>query len=92
LEERKKINRKAMKLYTEEQVRETISNTLRIINSEKTWTYDDVINLLRPIELPTDEEIEKTAKIFWPQANESSLIRCWILGAKWYREQLKTNN
>ena len=37
----------------------------------------------------SDEEIEKAAETFWPKANESSLIRCWILGAKWYREQLK---
>lgn len=46
-----------MKLYTEEQLRETISNTVRIINSKKTWTYDDVINLMRPIELPSADEI-----------------------------------
>ena len=37
----------------------------------------------------SDEEIEKAAETFWPQANESSLIRCWILGAKWCKEQLK---
>jgi hypothetical protein len=47
-----------MKLYTEEQVREILMsiNTFRYISDSY---IDDIIDSLTPIELPSDEEIEK---------------------------------
>ena len=35
----------------------------------------------------SDEDIQNAAKEFWGEEREN---RIWKLGAKWYREQLKT--
>ena len=45
-----------MKLYTEEQVKEMIND----VGGGFVWYYD-IIKKHTPIELPSDEEIEKTA-------------------------------
>ena len=46
-----------MKLYTEEQVLKIIQKTVM----DKPETYDEVLKYYTPIELPSDEEIEKAA-------------------------------
>ena len=46
-----------MKLYTEEQVRIAIDIALNGINQY----YTPIIDRIKPIELPSDEEIEKVA-------------------------------
>ena len=46
-----------MKLYTEEQVRIAIDIALNGINQY----YTPIIDRIKPIELPSDEEIEKAA-------------------------------
>jgi hypothetical protein len=43
-----------MKLYTEEQVRELLNEILVL-----SYSVEDSINSLTPIELPSDEEIEE---------------------------------
>jgi len=53
-----------MKLYTEEQVRQ-IASTICLGRFDFNDTPDDLVNELTPIELPTDEEIEKEAKEWW---------------------------
>ncbi len=69
-----------MKLYTEEQVREAFTKGIRYASSihlasfsEQYKYIDKIIDLLTPIELPSDEEIEETFT-FYPQMIE---------GAKW---------
>ena len=53
-------NKQSMKLYTEEQVRDLL---------RQVWTYtptqiDNLIDIMEPIELPSDEEIEREARLY----------------------------
>ena len=83
-----------MKLYTEEQLKELLSNML--------LTTKQVVSIfeeLTPIELPSDEEIENDAKKFVLSHNFSLLTnsnhlanRCFKLGAKWMKEQILNQN
>ena len=52
-----------MKLYTEKQVRKAMS----ALNDVKYMYHssDEIFDELSPIELPSDEEIEKEAKEWW---------------------------
>ena len=76
-----------MKLYTEEQVRQAMQDAM--IPS----IYQmDLWGQLTPIELPSDEEIEKNnpyeylvgSKYYSPQN-----LKYWEEGAKWVIEQIK---
>ena len=49
-----------MKLYTEEQVREAMSKTMYALDAKRIMKYID--EHVTPIELPSDEEIERVAK------------------------------
>lgn len=72
-----------MKLYTEEQV-------LKIIFKTKQWNNlsdDYLIATVTPIELPSDEKIEKVAE----KTLSVNLIG-FITGAKWMREQILNQN
>lgn len=77
-------------LYTEEQV----LNALRLAHSHiKPLQY--VVHTLKPISLPSDEEIKKEAKDNC-EYNQDSLrqfdskfIDTFIEGAKWMKEQIK---
>ena len=55
---------------------------------------DHISDISKMVELPqqeiTDGEIQSTAETFWTEPSESDMKRGWKLGAKWYREQLKT--
>ena len=67
-----------MKLYTEEQVK----NAIQIVVMDKPITYNEVLEKLKPIELPSDEEVEKESDRYWaPHAFRE--------GAKWVIEQIK---
>ena len=75
-----------MKLYTEEQVRQ-IASTICLGRFDFNDTPDDLVNELTPIELPSDEEIEKLSNIrLLYLTNKSEHFR---LGAKWVIEQIK---
>ena len=70
-----------MKLYTEEQVRMAIM-VLCELNSLK---ENVIMDSLTPIELPSDEEIEK-------YDNHSANYDDFQLGAKWMKEQIFNQN
>ena len=87
-----------MKLYTEEQVRkifETLSN-----NTGYDYSMEDYIfhESLLPIELPSDEEIEKAAiKIVnehcdSPSGDLTVEVECFEAGVYWMKEQILNQN
>jgi hypothetical protein len=70
-----------MKLYTEEQIREVCMSIDTNFYISDLY-IDTQIKLLTPIELPSDEEIEKESDRYWaPHAFRE--------GAKWVIEQIK---
>ena len=82
-----------MKIYllTEEQVRDIIN----IADFNKHLTHYDILKEFSPIELPSDEEIEKQASeaIYVPYDKDNDLydIR-FAKGAKWMKEQILNQN
>lgn len=73
----------AQKLYTEEQVRKAMSEARYSFTTEK--GYDDIIQSLTPIELPSDEEIEEYCD---DVRLEQYYIDGAIDGAKWMRDKI----
>ena len=75
-----------MKLYTEEQVRKAISYARSIsADNYENPPIERVLNSITPIELPSDEEIEKYAEANCYDAfHEEGLEK----GAKWMKEQI----
>ena len=73
------------KLYTEQQVRIMLGKA-RLLNMDDTemFTDDYLIEQQTPIELPTDEEIEKVA-----EKTLSVNFLSFIEGAKWMRDKIK---
>jgi hypothetical protein len=69
-----------MKLYTEEQVRELLNEILVL-----SYSVEDSINSLTPIELPSDEEIESLP---WGSAVDNYHVEGFTGGAKWMRDKL----
>ena len=65
-----------MKLYTEEQV----NIAMRLVHTTN-QSYMEVLDSLTPIELPSDEDIEKEL-----------LFGDMIEGAKWMKEQIFNQN
>jgi hypothetical protein len=53
------------------------------------YMLDEILPPLPQQEI-SDEEIQSTAETFWTEPDESDMKRGWKLGAKWYREQLKS--
>lgn len=79
-----------MKLYTEEDIRKAwntaYTDALSIDELDyKPKYYEDFIQSVTPIELPTDEEIEK--QIGFGGDNDNA-----INGAKWLRDKIKGGN
>ena len=64
----------AQKLYTEEQVRKAA-----LFSLAEDATMEKILDLLTPIELPTDEEIEKML---------GSNVHDYYKGAKWMRNKI----
>jgi hypothetical protein len=71
-----------MKLYTEEQVRET----LKLMGID--LMVNEFLKKAEPIELPSDEEIKKEAEISFDDPD----ILVFYLGAKWMKEQILNQN
>jgi hypothetical protein len=71
-----------MKLYTEEQVREVIMLIDTSIHISDSY-IDSKIEQLKPIELPSDEEIEEESSK-WRAPSQA-----FRGGAKWVIEQIK---
>jgi hypothetical protein len=70
-----------MKLYTEEQVREMLMSIDTNIYISDSY-IDSKIDLLTPIELPSDEEIDEESIGWWAPS-------AFRAGAKWVIEQIK---
>ena len=71
-----------MKLYTKEMFLIAAEKCeVSMIDAEHIMKYID--EYVTPIELPSDEEIEKTSY------DQATFAPSFIAGAKWYREQLK---
>lgn len=89
------------KLYTEEQVKiaikETIKSCLIWQNSSRSLTirdvYDDVLPKLIPIELPSIEELEKKSVEYSTDTETKAFYKdcCWDFqnGAIWMRNKIK---
>ena len=87
-----------MKLYTEEKIIETFSTgVLSLYNGY----IKERLETLTPIELPSDEEVEKKAESFYPISKEykekyktdyDNFNTCWQEGAKWLKEQILNQN
>jgi len=76
-----------MKLYTEEQV----NIAMRLVHTTN-QSYMDVLDSLTPIELPSDEEIEKK----FTASPDTDMYRVYDngikYGAKWMKEQILNQN
>lgn len=70
-----------MKLYTEEQVNRAMELTI-----ESELSRNDILESLTPIELPSDEEVDKEASIIFIFGADQGKF---IAGAKWAIEQIK---
>ena len=91
-----------MKLYTEEQVKKAIKLSLlnaklfihKGLGDDKYFpTVYEALKNLTPIEIPSDEEIEKASFGFSDALFNKD--ECFVIGAKWMKEQiigLETNN
>ena len=71
-----------MKLYTEEEIRKFFTEKY-----DEGLSIDELIEILTPIELPSDEEIEKIYE------GRIGVIRyAFIRGAKWMRNKIQGGN
>ncbi len=84
-----------MKLYTEEEVFKAIQMADKyhyLLTSEEC----DIVNSLTPIELPSDEEIEKESFDLYANHNTYSLnvrqYKAFKRGAKWMRNKIQGGN
>jgi hypothetical protein len=81
-----------MKLYTEEQVRKMLEVCIDSDLYEHILTFEDILKTEIPIELPSDEEIEKES--FDLYANHSRYLlhvhqyKAFKRGAKWMRDKI----
>ena len=73
-----------MKLYTEEQVKEAMLKYA----FGSTPTMVEVLNTLKPIELPSYEEIKKKSKDEYHYYEQIG----FITGAEWMKEQILNQN
>jgi hypothetical protein len=79
-----------MKLYTELEIRNFFTEKY---NDE--LSIDELIEILTPIELPTDEEIKTESKFKSNYSNPQAvqfnpaLNIVWIEGAKWMRNKIQ---
>ena len=87
----------AVKLYTEEQVRDAIDMAREGVRSKD--GIIDTLNFIKPpIEIPSDEEIQKESKFKSnhnnPQAVQfnPALNIVWVEGAKWMRDKIQGGN
>ena len=73
-----------MKLYTKEQV--NLAMQLATFTDD---TYNQVLEKLTPIELPSNEEIKDKSFNKFTQSNART---CFEEGAKWVREKILNQN
>ncbi len=82
-----------MKLYTEEQVRQMLEVCRDSDLYDHILTFDDILKTETPIELPSDEEIEKESFNLYANHNTYSLqvrqYKAFKRGAKWMRDKIQ---
>ena len=85
------------KLYTKEQVRRAMLHSY-LSGVERPADYlpieESILNELTPIELPSDEEIEKALPDGFPHSDgyDAGKICGFEEGAKWMKEQILNQN
>jgi hypothetical protein len=83
----------AMKLYTEEQVRQMLEICIDIDLYEHILTFEDILKTENHIQLPSDEEIsEESMDVFWGESNRLNHIlqyKAFKRGAKWMRNKIQ---
>ena len=81
-----------MKLYTEEQVRIAIDIALNGINQY----YTPIIDRIKPIELPSDEEIKEKANSLQDEKDgalyNEGINEGFYLGVEYMKEQILNQN
>jgi hypothetical protein len=86
-------NKQSMKLYTEEQVRQMLEVCRDSDLYDHILTFDDILKTETPIELPSDEEIEKESFNLYANHNTYSLqvrqYKAFKRGAKWMRDKIQ---
>ena len=80
-----------MKLYTEEQVKEMLSMTDMIFENDL-MPHVDIISCFKPIELPSDEEIEKLQDNNDNYDDYDFYDTGFKQGVKWMKEQILNQN
>jgi hypothetical protein len=84
---------KAMKLYTEEQVKEIYFKGVHNGRLHIEGKCSDEVELLIPIELPSDEEIEKANPfVFGSKHLGTRDMDIWELGVRWMRDKIQGGN
>ena len=78
-----------MKLYTEEQVKEIYFKGLHNGRLHIEGKCSDEIELLTPIELPSDEEIGKEASV---RHYGTNFKHVFASGAEWIRDKIQGGN
>jgi len=82
-----------MKLYTEEQVKHAIKmarSSYALFTTPFIYEHDEVLEQLTPIELPSDEEIEKANPfVFGSKHLGTRDMDIWELGSKWMRDKIE---
>jgi hypothetical protein len=86
-------NKQSMKLYTEEQVRQMLEVCRDSDLYDHILTFDDILKTETPIELPSDEEIEKESFNLYANHNTYLLqvrqYKAFKRGAKWMRDKIQ---
>ena len=85
-----------MKLYTESEVRKAIElsrdthqeGRAYMERDEYDYSMDEVFDLLTPIELPSDEEIEQEMEFDWLDPDDVA----YLGGAIWMRDKIQGGN
>jgi len=77
-----------MKLYTEEQVLRMLEVCRDTDLYEHILTFEDILKTESPIELPSDEEIEKEMKFDWLDPEDVA----YLGGAIWMRNKIQGGN
>ena len=89
-----------MKLYTEEQVIKAIYEARFTVNGDERYSKDEILDSLTPIELPSDDEIEKRAESYCDEVFSTGMLhgasnhtrQGYIQSAKWMKKQILNQN
>jgi hypothetical protein len=81
-----------MKLYTEDQVIQMTQGAFTAGQNHNTFIFGEVYKNITPIELPSDEQIDKEA-FQVPYDNTRGFYDLqFIKGAKWMRDKIEGGN